>query len=52
MAIPVDSIVVPPLKITAISPSLIAVSIDEPEPVSDDEAELEKVVVSSATDLD
>ena len=34
------------------NPSLVAVSIDEPEPVSDDKAELEKLVTSSDTDLD
>ena len=52
MAITVDPITVSPSKITSVSPSLVAVSIDEPEPVSDDEAELEKLVASSDADLD
>ena len=51
MAITVDTIIVPPLKITAVSPSLVTVSIDKPEPVSDDKAELEKLVASSDADL-
>ena len=52
MAITVNPIKVPPSKITFVSPSLVAVSIEEPEPVSDEEAELEKLVASSDVDLD
>ena len=52
MAITVDSIIVPPSKITAISPCLVAVSINEPESVSDDEIELENLVASNDADLD
>ena len=52
MAITVNPIPVSPSKITPVSPSLVAVSIDMPEHVSDDEAELEKLVASSDADLD
>ena len=52
MAITVDPIKAIPSKITSVSPSLVAVTIDEPEPVLDEEAELEKLVASSDADLD
>ena len=52
MAITVDLIIVPSSKITSVSPSLVAVSIDEPILVPDDEVELEKLVASSDADLD
>ena len=52
MAITVDPITVLPLKITSVSPSLVAVTIDEPEPVPDKEAELKKLVACSDADLD
>ena len=52
MAITIDPIPVSPSKITLVSPSLVAVSIDEPEYVPDEEAELEKLVRSSDSDLD
>ena len=42
MAITVDPIIVPPSKITSVSPNLVAVSINEPKLVSDDKDELEK----------
>ena len=51
MTITVYPIIVPPSKITSVSPSLVSVSIDEPVPVPDDEAELEKLVESSDADL-
>ena len=40
MAISVDLIIISSLKVTAVSPSLVAVSIDESEPVSDDKVKL------------
>ena len=43
MVITVNPIIVSSSKITAVSPSLVAVSIDDPEPISDDKAELKKV---------
>ena len=52
MAITADPIIVPPLKITYLPPSLVAVSIDDPVMVPNDEAELEKLVESRDTDLD
>ena len=52
MAIIVNPIPVSPSKITSVSLSLVAVSINEPEHVSDDEVELEKLVASSDSDLD
>ena len=52
MAITVDPIVPSPSKVTSVSPSLVAVSIDEPIPVLNDEAELEKLVESSDRDID
>ena len=52
MAITVDPITVLPSKITSVLPSLVAVTIDEPEPVPDEEAELEKLVASSDADFD
>ena len=52
MAITVDPIKVLPSKITSVSPSLVVVTIDKPEPVSDEEAELENLVASSDADLD
>ena len=52
MVITVDPITVLPSKITSVSPSLVAVTIDEPEPVPDEGAELEKLVASSDVDLD
>ena len=52
MVITVDPITVLPSKITSVSPSLVAVTIDEPEPLPDEEAELEKLVASSDDDLD
>ena len=51
MAITVDPIMVPPLKITSVALSLVAVSINEPEPVSNDKDALEKLVASSDADL-
>ena len=52
MVITVDPVIVPPSKVTSISPSLVAVSVDDPVPVLDDEKELEKLVESSDADLD
>ena len=52
MAITVDPIIVPTSKLTSVSPSLVAVSIDEPVLVPDNKAELEKLVESSDADLD
>ena len=52
MVINVDPIKILLSKIISVSPSLVAVTIDEPEPVSDEEAELEKLVASSDADLD
>ena len=52
MVITVDPIKVLPSKIISISASLAAVTIDEPEPVSDQEVKLEKLVASSDADLD
>ena len=52
MAITIDPIPVSPSTITSVSPSLVAVSIDEPEYVPDEEVELEKLVASSDSDLD
>ena len=49
--ITVDPIIVTPSKITSVSQSLVAVSINEPVPVPDKEAELEKLVESSDADL-
>ena len=40
MVITFNPIIVPLLKITSVSPSLIAFSTDEPEPVLDDKVEL------------
>ena len=52
MAITVESIIVPPSKITSVSPSLVAVSVDDRVPVPDDKTELEKLIESSDADLD
>ena len=56
MAITVDPIPLSCTKIPSVSPgtqpSLVAVSIDEPDPILDEEVELEKLVESSDTDLD
>ena len=52
MAITVNLIIVPPLKITSVSPSLVAVYIDESVPVLDNENVLEKLVKSSDVELD
>ena len=52
MAIIVDPIPVSPSKIISVSPSLVAVSIDEPEHVLDDEVKLGKLVASSDSDPD
>ena len=52
MAITVDPITVPHSKITSVSPSLVAVKMDEPEPVFDEESKLEKLVASSDADFD
>ena len=52
MAITVDPIPLSPSKITSVSPSLVAVSIDEPDPIPNEEVELEKLVESSDSDLD
>ena len=51
MAITVDPTIVSPSKITSFSPNLVVVSINEPAPVPDNEAELEKLVASSDADL-
>ena len=56
MAITADPIPLSRSKIPSVSPStqpsLVAVSIDEPEPIPDEEVELEKLVESSDSDLD
>ena len=52
VAVTIDPISVSPSKITLVLPSLVAVSIDEPKHVPDEEAELEKLVASSDADLD
>ena len=52
MVITIDPITVSPSKITSVSPSLVAVSIEEPELILDEEAELGKLVESSDSDLD
>ena len=52
MVITVDPITVLPSKITSVSPSLVAVIIDEPEPVPNEEAKFERVISSSDADLD
>ena len=56
MAITVDPIPLSRSKIPSVSPStqpsLVAVSIDEPDPIPDEEVELEKLVESSDSDLD
>ena len=56
MAITVDpipsSLTKKPLVSPSTQPSLVAVSIDEPEPIPDEEVELEKLVESSDSDLD
>ena len=52
MAITVDPTIVSPSKITSFSPNLVVVSINEPAPVPDNEAELEKLVASSDAGLD
>ena len=56
MAITVDPIPSSLTKKPSVSPStqpsLVAVSIDEPEPIPDEEVELEKLVKSSDSDLD
>ena len=52
MAVTVDPITVLPSKITSVSPSLVAVIIDELDPVSNEEAELEKLEAISDADLD
>ena len=52
MSITVDPIVPSSLKIASISPSLVAVSNEEPVPVPHNESELEKLVESSDRDLD
>ena len=52
MVITVDQIIVPPSKITSVSSSLVVVSMNEPVPVPDDEAELEKLMASNDADLD
>ena len=51
MAITADFITVPPSKITSVSPSLVAVSINEPIRASNNKAELEKLAVSSDAEL-
>ena len=51
MTITVDPTIVPPLKIPSISPSLVAVSIDELVLVPDNKTELEKLVEVSDADL-
>ena len=52
MAITIDPITVSPSKITSVSPSLVAVSIDEPELIPNEEAGLEKLVELSDSNLD
>ena len=52
MAITVDPIPLSPSKIISVSPSIVAVSIDEPDLIPNEEAELEKLVESSDSDLD
>ena len=52
MATTIDPIVPLPSKITSVLPKLVSVSVDEPVPVPDDKAELEKIVESSDGDLD
>ena len=52
MTITVDPIIVPPSKIISISPSLVAVSVDDTVSVPDDEAEFKKLFKSSDEDLD
>ena len=56
MAITVDPIPLSCTKVPSVSPStqpsLVAVSIDEPEPIPDEEVELKKLVKSSDSDLD
>ena len=51
MAITVDSITVLPSKITSVSPSLVTITIDEPGPIPNEDAELVKLVASSDADL-
>ena len=56
MAITVDPIPLSRTKVPSVSPStqpsLVAVSIDEPDPIPDEELELEKLVEPSDSDLD
>ena len=52
MVITIDPIIVLPSKITSVSLSLVDVSINEPVPVSDNKAELKKLVESSDVDFD
>ena len=52
MAITIDPIPISPSKITSVFPSLVALSIDEPEQIPNEEAKLEKLVASSDSDLD
>ena len=52
MAFTVDPIPVSPSKITSVPPSLVTISIDEPEQIPNEEAKLEKLVASSDSDLD
>ena len=52
MAITIDPIPILPSTIISVSPTLVAVSIEEPEQVPDEEAELEKLVASSDAELD
>ena len=56
MAITVDPIPLSRIKVPSVSPStqpsLVVVSIDEPDPIPDEEVKLEKLVESSNSDLD
>ena len=52
MAITVDPITVPPLKITSVSPSLVTVFLGDLVPVLYNEAELENLAKSSDAHLD
>ena len=52
MEVTIDPIIVLPSKITSVSPSLVAVSVDDSVPVPDDKEELEKLVESSDEGLD
>ena len=52
MALTIDPLPISPSTIISVSPSLVAVSIEKPEHVPDEEAELEKLVASSDAELD